>query len=144
MPVFYDGSDVRVTDRWFRVLRPEPAVYAITDLGSVWIVVPAPARLSVGVRVSCSSAAAATAVLTLARADDYVHAFGWVCALIAVGIMTVRAAPLHTDPVRSYELWAYHGSGTFVRLYTATDQTEFGKVRRALQRAIEWNESAIE
>jgi len=139
MPVFYSGRDVRITHRSFRVLGPVQASYAIAEIRSVWVVVPAPDHRQALVRISCSSGAVAVAALVATGSD---HPAGWV--LIVLVIVTIVALLVRTGPPTPpprFELVAAW-RGTSICIYATSDPTEFGQVRRALQRAIEWTEDA--
>lgn len=137
MPTFYRTHAVRITHRSMRVFDPEPAVYLIGDLGPVWVVAPVPPRTAV--RVCCSSGA--MAVVVLVSTQWQVYDAGWIAALLVLG--TAAALPVVRRPVAP----ADHAlvatcRGEWVRLYSTSDPVEFGRVRRALQRAIEWHDEA--
>ncbi len=136
MPTFYRTSTVRITDRSIRVFDPAPAVYLIGELGPVWTVTPDPPRVLV--RVSCSSGATVVAVLLSTQQPN--HAVGWVLATLVLGMSAIVLTrhPRTTAPA-DHALVATCG-GEWVRLYATSDPVEFGQVRRALQRAIEWHD----
>jgi hypothetical protein len=139
MPTFYNSSTVRITHRSMRVFDPEPAVYLIADLGPVWVVTPDPP--SVLVRVSCSSGAVVVAVLVSVQQPD--HSMAWVVATLLLGML----APLLPARSRRSAPPAYvivaTCRGEWVCLYSTRDPIEFGQVRRALQRAVEWHDDVV-
>ncbi|MGI5246443.1 DUF6232 family protein [Dactylosporangium sp. CA-139066] len=134
------GPEVRISHAKFRVLGPEPREYAIADLRQLWVVEPDSGRPVVVLRVSCSGTAIVAAAVSFAE-TDLSHPAGWVCLLLAAGTVAQQVRVSRRRESRRYELWAFdRGRGRAIRLYATTSRAEFGKVRRALIRAIEWNE----
>lgn len=138
MPTFYRTRTVRITHRSMHVFDPEPAVYLIGELGPVWVVTPEPPQVLV--RASCSSGAMVAALLVSTQQPD--HAMAWVVALLVVGTSAILLArrPRAAAPAE-YALVATC-RGEWICLYSTPDPAEFGQVRRALQRAIEWHDDA--
>ncbi|GAA3279602.1 hypothetical protein Dvina_00635 [Dactylosporangium vinaceum] len=139
MPTFYRGPGVRITDERFWVLGPDPRSYAIADLQHIGIVHTENGRAMAVLRTSCAGTAAAVAAITFAE-TDLSQPVGWVCVLLAVGIGVLQINATVEAPARRSELWAFDSSHEQdVCLYTTRDLREFGRVRRALVRAKEWN-----
>jgi hypothetical protein len=140
MPVFYDGRDVRITHRWFQVLGADGVRYAIGELSSTWVVIPQSDHLRVLVPISCSGGSVAIAALVATGPD---HVAGWavgVLVLVMIVSLLARSIPPAGPPPRYQLVAAWRGAS--VCLYATCDPTEFGQVRRALQRALEWHEGA--
>lgn len=124
---------VRVTEE---TLRIGDRVYRIGDLRRLrdrrgrWQPMR---RVVVGV-------AAAQALVVLATVGGLVHLNGWSLTLVAVVLaqVLVTTALVAMALVRwptPYELWAlYRGEPTL--LYRDADRYEYGKVRRAIERAV--------
>ncbi|MFI5915427.1 DUF6232 family protein [Dactylosporangium sp. NPDC051541] len=139
MPIFFTDPRVRIDHLRFRVLGAEPHDYLLTDLTSVWVVEPAGVGPTTILAVSCSGTAAAAAVVVFAWADSN-PALGWVCVALSAVIALLRVRSLRRAPARQHELWADCRRGHAVLLYATTDLREFGRVRRATARALEWRD----
>jgi hypothetical protein len=135
MPTFYRTRTVRITDRSIRVFDPTPAVYLIEELGPVWAVTPDAPRVLL--RVSCSSGAMVVAVLMSTQQPN--HAMGWVVAAL---VLSMSAILLTRRPRLADHSLVTTCRGEWVCLYATRDPVEFGQVRRALQRALEWHDNA--
>jgi hypothetical protein len=138
MPTFYRSSTVRITHRSVRVFLHVPAVYLIDDLGPVWVVTPGPPR--VPVRVRCCSGAVVAAGLASTQQPDL--APGWTIAMVVLGVSAILLSfRRRTSPTGDHAL-VTTCRGEWVRLYSTPDPVEFGQIRRALQRALEWHDEA--
>ncbi|MET7400540.1 DUF6232 family protein [Dactylosporangium sp. NPDC005572] len=134
MPLFYRGPRARITHCSF-----ETGVhYRVADFARVWVVVPREPAVPL-LEVSCSSGALAV-VAVVATQPGAPHAVGWVFLLLTAGIAAGFVRRRRRARTARRELWAYIPGGGLVRIFTTADPVEFGQVRRALQRAIEWNE----
>jgi hypothetical protein len=139
MPIFYPGPGIRITGRSLELqsgLRVR-----IPHRGRVLVVTPPVAGGSWAVRTYCSAGAAGLVVLQVAGPGDG-HAPGLVFAILVGGIVVDLARRRRSGRSRQ-ELWVDVG-GRLVRLYSSHDPVEFGQVRRALLRAIEYNEDAMQ
>jgi Family of unknown function (DUF6232) len=125
----YNRGDVVVTDRYFYVA---PRGYRIAELGDV---VRARGSVHVGVVVGLVIAALdgvagiAIAVLTRSPAAIGLSVASLIAPCLVAGYCHHRWPP-------SFELRADY-RGTPVTLFRTRDETEFGKVGRALRRAFE-------
>lgn len=140
MPVFYRGRDVCITQRSFQVLNPVRASYAISELGSVRVLLPKLDHGRVMLRISCSSGSVAAAALLVADVDQLSV---WMpTTVLAVGVaVALLVRSVQPPPPPRYALVAVW-RGECVCLYATADPTTFGQIRRGLQRAIEWEEDA--
>jgi hypothetical protein len=144
MPTFYRGPDVRITDAQFHVLGSDRRRHAICDLQCVWVVLPTVDRPMRIIRVCCSGSAAVAAVIFWAEAGA-TRPVGWVLLLLGGGIGLLELRRIRGIADRRYELWAFDRSlDELVCLYSTVSEREFGRVRRALQRALEWREFTLE
>ncbi|MEV4512797.1 DUF6232 family protein [Dactylosporangium sp. NPDC049525] len=137
MPTFYRSNTVCITHRSFQVLSPDPVIHELGDLTSVWVVIPGASRGRVPVRIFGCGAPAALAALLAASPD---RAVDWAFPLLVVGVTATLMVRSKIGPsLPLYGLMAMC-SGAEICLYFTSDPVEFGQVRRALQRAIEWYE----
>jgi hypothetical protein len=136
MPIFYRGRDIRITDCSLEL--PARLRIRTPERGRVLVVTP-PARRCVTVRTYCSASAIGLFTVLVGWPEGN-HVLGWVLLALVVGAVVERTRRRWVAPPRQ-ELWMDVG-GRLVRLYSSDDPIEFGQVRRALQRAIEWNEDA--
>jgi hypothetical protein len=135
--IFYRGPEVRISHERLWVLGPEPHDHATADLRDIRVVIPA-ADHSVAV-LACSGTALMAAAVSFA-ATDLSHPAEWVCTVLALGIAALQLRAIRRAPARRHELWAFdRRHNQVVRLYATTNGLEFGRVRRALVRAMEWN-----
>jgi hypothetical protein len=133
MTVFYRGPRALITDQTFEVWCPQCCVFAIRELSHVWVVEALPVRLT-PVTVGSSGLAGSMAVVVSTGWSD-VPILMAVGMLIAAAVVAVGSC-LRVHPGRQ-ELWAVY-RGQVVSMFDSTDSREFGQVRRALARAIEY------
>jgi len=128
--VFYPSrGGVIVTDSWFMAHGRR---YAISDLASAsWRTGSMQASRVVALKVIGVEVALVAGVLAAVRTPWA----GVVGAADLLLVATAAWASAHRWP-NPIQLWALH-RGVPTMLYTSTDSTEFHKVCRALQRAIE-------
>ena len=136
--VFYPlRRGVLVTDGWFCDRTQRLAVREIGAIG--WCQSPdrhaaRSARLVVGTEVAL---VIGVGVIATEVAGPSYLAFGLATLHLAfVTLVAWFTAYRYPGPL---QLWAQYRSGAQILLFSSTDQTEFHKVRRAMQRAIEYN-----
>lgn len=139
MPIFYPGPGIRITGRSLE-LPGMPSV-RIPHRGQVVVVTPPVTGGSAAVRAYCSTGAVGLVILQVVGPGGG-HIVGLVFAAVVVGVVLDLARRRRGGRARQ-ELWAAVG-GRLVRLYSSPDPVEFGQVRRALLRAIEHNEDAMQ
>lgn len=134
MTVYYRGPCVLITHQVFRVLHPRSRAYAIRDLSNVYVVEERGPSL-VPVTLGSSGLAGVAAVVVATSGLDLPPLLA-----VAGGTLLLMTAALAGACVRirahRYELRALH-RGALVVLFAATDEREFGQVKRALVRALE-------
>jgi hypothetical protein len=140
--VFYPlRRGILVTDGWFCSQRFRLAVGDIGDIG--W-------RQS-GHRVTRHTAGAvivtetvllfAIAFIGTAAGGPSIAAFVLASLYLPVALMLIwLSAYRYPGPL---QLWAQHLGGQQVLLFSSSDQTEFHKVRRALERAVEYHQDLV-
>lgn len=132
MPTYYPGPDVWITDEAFTVLGDCPVRFPIKDLVDPYVVRGDrhPAGVVTG-RFAIGTLVAGTVAWPM-QDSPVAHA----AVLIAVVVPVVAAGACLRAAPRTYQLRAVHRS-TDICLYTSSDATRFGQVRRALVRAVE-------
>ncbi|WP_433212803.1 DUF6232 family protein [Dactylosporangium sp. CS-047395] len=136
--LFYGGQDVRITHATFKVIGAEPCEYAVSDLEPIWVSTPDRNRLTMS---ACSGSVALAATAAFAG-SNLSHPEWLICSLIAGGVCAAEVRGLIRKGNRKYELWAMvRHSGQPILLFATRDRLRFGQVRRALVRAIEWNQA---
>jgi hypothetical protein len=129
---FYQGPDVLITHEVFAVRAPVPQRFRVRELRRVHVVrgdLP-PERLV----TAHIAGGALVAALVLVPLLDSPFAL-MVATITTVSAMGVNGVCAHLSP-RTYEIRALY-RGFDVRLYSSTDPSRFGQVRRALTRALE-------
>jgi hypothetical protein len=142
MPIFYTGPEVRITHVWFTISGPEPVRHAIADIECAWVIVPDRHQALSTLRVGCGSAAAMVAVVSLLH-PSLDHPTGLVCILTAGWMLMIELRSRQTRTPARYQLWAC-SDGRAHQLFATSDPVEFGRVKRGLVRAREWQDSLID
>jgi hypothetical protein len=127
MITFYDHDGIRITERWLSVGSRN---YPVEDLRNL--------RVGRGRGDRTARSAASAATLSLLAVATSVRQVPLPVSMIDVVVSVVLPAMVAAARVRlvrpAYVLWADYRGAT-VRLYRTRDETEFGKISRALVRA---------
>jgi hypothetical protein len=136
--VFYPlRSGVLVTDGWFCAQRHRLAVAEIGDIGWLQSAGHVTGRVARTIMVTETALVVVVAVVATAIGGPSIIAFGLAAVHLAVAAL-VTWLSAYRYPGR-LQLWVKRGGGQQVLLFSSADQTEFHKVRRALERAVEYH-----
>jgi hypothetical protein len=136
--IFYPlRRGILVTDGWFCAERQRLAVGDIGDVG--WRQSGGHITRRIARRILMTEAVLALLVIILAAAGSGLSLIGFALAvayLAGAALVTWLSAYRYPGPL---QLWASRRNGGHVLLFSSSDQLEFHKVRRALERAVEYN-----
>jgi hypothetical protein len=137
--VFYPPRrGVLVTDEWFCAERHRLAVGDIGEVG--WRQSGGHVTRRVARYIMASETILVVVVAIFATASDGLSMLGYALAaayLAAAGLVTWLSAYRYPGVL---QLWASRRGGQQLLLFSSSDQTEFHKVRRALERAVEYRQ----
>lgn len=137
--IFYPlRRGVLVTDGWFCAERHRLAVGDIGDVG--WRQSGSHISRRVARWILMTEAVLVLLVIVLAGASGGLSLVGFALAaayLAGAALVTWLSAYRYPGPL---QLWASRRTGGQVLLFSSADQLEFHKVRRALERAVEYND----
>jgi hypothetical protein len=144
MTILYRGPGARITHEVFEAQTPYPQSYVIRELRYVHVIRETVADVAVGstsFRVCSTALTGISAAFTAAGSPVFDSPPTTVVAALvaaASSVLSVQGWRLHSRP---RTIWAIH-RGQLVCLFTSHDRHEFGQVRRALLRALEWIEDS--
>ena len=144
MTILYRGPGARITHEVFEAHAPYPQSYVIRDLRYVHVVRETAADVAVGsasFRVCSTALTGISAAFTAAGSPMLDSPLTTAVAAFVAAVssaLSVRGWLVHARP---HTIWAIH-RGRLVCLFTTYDRREFGQVRRALLRALEWIEDS--
>ncbi len=137
--VFYPlRGGVLVTEEWFFAERHRLAVGNIGDVG--WRQSGGHVTRRVARYIMASEVVLVLVVAVLATASDGLSMVGYALAaayLAGAGLVTWLSAYRYPGQL---QLWASRRDGQQLLLLSSSDQTEFHKIRRALERAVEYRQ----
>lgn len=137
--VFYPlRRGVLVTDGWFCAERHRLAVSEIGDVGWRQSTGHVTGRVARTIVFTETALVLVVAALATAIGGPSIIAFGLAAVHLAgAALLTWFSAYRYPG---SLQLWAKRTGGQQVLLFSTADQTEFHKVRRALERAVEYHQ----
>jgi hypothetical protein len=132
--VLYRSPDLFITDRLFVVRRSPRARYAVAELRNVHVVCEEIRHAGQALARYMGAWAVVMVVVSMLLDSPAVLALALLTlgASAAIGTLSIRRQ-------RRWELRARHRNSE-VCLFTSSDETAFGQVRRAVVRALEANE----
>jgi Family of unknown function (DUF6232) len=136
--VFYPlRGGVLVTDGWFCAQRHRLAVAEIRDIGWRQSAGHLTGRVARIIVLTETALVVVVAVVATAIDGPSIIAFGLASVhLAAAALVTWLTAYRYPGQL---QLWVTRADARQVLLFSSTDQTEFHKVRRALERAVEYH-----
>jgi hypothetical protein len=136
--VFYPlRRGVLVTDGWFCAERHRLALAQIGEIGWRQSGGHVTRRVARAIVATETMLVVTVAVVGTAIGGLSMLAFGLAAAHLAIAaLVTWLSAYRYPGPL---QLWARRTGGQQVLLFASADQTEFHKVRRALERAVEYH-----